>query len=649
MEKIEIPPKQAVVLSEETLVCFIELLYRIFKVGIYYPTGHIVLDQSASNCLRQLQEISHSLQYIKIEVERNALLVDKRQLPETSVSVKELHLLLLKLGVRSIEIERVITHKQLISFVKSLLAWRMQLESTQSIIHFNVADLPNCIRLEQQEFFVDEASILQEDSGNDYRQNLEDLCIALGEQGLNKDQVAQCRELLEKLSEPIAGEKREVKGFPNATWCDVQTLLHQVITGTYSLEEQRFEPVAGNDINVIASIFEGLDLSRFGKKSQETIHLLISHLTGRSTDQPAIVKKAAKPEKKLHQLLKDDQKISVSDLKTFIYENNIPLKVLEQISTVDRSEGISIILQLTSPDQDKQLTENVEQELKTILVAGRLTDRERDVLISGLKHIAESEDIANFRRLLSKVLSTLRDSENQSSLDFVVDLWSKMPYAMHLLLWSFVVNELLIVGMEANRESFFEATEIASHMHLDQMKNLCSQLEEMDTFQEKRVARSIFDPNYIFSYQLFAFLLETSLGDIVAEKTLSALLAQPQDPLFEAIGPLLEILHPPHLEFIRSYLVQAHLEEPPLALKMAAGKIILEYLQNISEEKKELPWLKKTIAATSGLYVKDMPEMLCQIVKDKKMGVFPTWPKDCRKAADIALKALKRQSLAELL
>lgn len=649
MNKAEIPQNRSILHSEEALVCFIEAFYRIFKVGIYYPVGHVVLDQVASNCILQLREISPSLKSVKIEVEGYGLLVEEMKLPETSAPVKELHLLLSKIGIRSIEIERSIALKQLLYFVKNLLAWRTEIESTQSFINFNIVDLPAGIRLEQQEFLVDEASILHEDLNNDARQSLDDLCIALGEQGLNKQQVEQCRGFLEKLSEPGKSKGNEINGFPNATWHDVQTLLYEIITGDYSLEGQGAEFVANSDVDVITSIFESLELSLSDKNSQETIRFLLSHLAKRKTDQPETVKKSARSKENLRQLLNEDQKISTSELKTFIYDNSIPIKILEHITSVDSSEEMSIILQLISSDQDKQLMENLEQKLKKIL-AGRLGDREKDVLVDGIKHFADSGNFVYFRQLLTMVLRTLRDSENLSSLDFVVELSRKMPNTMHLLLWPFVVNELLIVGQgEENREIFFEAIEVASQMHSKGMKNICSQLEEMDAFQEKIVAQNIFSPSLIFSYELFAFLIETSLRDVLSEKIFSGLLAEPQDPLFEAVGPFLEIINPTHLEFVRSYLLQAHLAEPPLALKMAAGQLILEYFQNISEEEKELPWLQKTIAATAGLYVKDMQAMLCEIVKDRKMGILPTWPKNCRRAANEVLKTLKRQSLVELL
>lgn len=648
MNRADSPQTSAAFLSEEKLVFFIEALFRIFKVGIYYPTGHAVLDQSASKCILQLREISPTLESVTIAVGRNALLVEGIKLPETSGAVKDLYLLLEKLGIRTIEIEVSITLKQLLFFVKKLLNWRMQLESTQSFISFDIADLPDSIRLGQQEFFVDEKSIILETPDDDYRQNLNEICIALGEQGLNKQQVEQCRGFLEKLSEPPEGVKTAVKGFPNATWEDVQALLYKIVTGSYSSEKNELDSVANSDINVIASIFESLESNFTDKRSKETIQFLLSHLTGRDSDQPEATQKIVQPRKKMRQLLDDDQKLTVSQLKTFIYENKIPLKVLEQITSVDSSEEMSIILQLVSPDLNEQVNENLEQKLKTILIS-RLNDRGISVLTGGLIHFSGSGENTYFRYLLSMVLSTLRDSETLNSLEFIVHLWNKIPSTMHVLLWPYVVNELLVLGMGEQEEIFYKATEIASNMHADRMRKLIFQLEEMDAFQEKTVALNVFNPTYIFSYKLFAVLLETSLENIVAEIIYSGLQGKPQDPLFEAVGPLLEMNTSSHCVFIRSYLTQAHLKEPPLALKMAAGQIILNFLQNITEEEKELPWLHKTIAATSSLYVKGIQVMLHKIVKERKMGVIPTWPKNCRIAAETALKSLKRPSLAELL
>jgi hypothetical protein len=648
MKNAESPEKQTVLLPQEVLVGFVEAFYRIFKVGIYYPIGHVVLNQSAVNCIQQLRKISPSLKCVKIEVDKNGLLVQGIRLPDTQLAVRELFQLISNLGILSIEIDRTILLTPLLHFVKNLLGWRSQMETTQTFINFSVVDLPEGIHLEQQEFLVDSASIHHEDSDHDYRQKLEEVCHALSEQGLDEPQIEQCRIFLEQLSQPVEGKEKKIEGFPNATWQDVQTLLFKIVTGAYSPEEHSIESVSNNDIDVIASIFAGLETTLVDKKSKETIQLLLSHLVGRKSNQPEKVNKPSQHVKKMRQLLSEGEKISVAEIEKFIYENRIPLKVLSQITSVDCSEEMSIVFQLILPRQSRELYEKLEQGLKSIL-AGRLTSRGKDVLAGGILHFASLENFTFFRKLLVSVLLALRESEYLTSLDFLIDLCGKMPKARHTLLWPFVVNELLHVGIGEAREKFLEATEIASRLHADGMKSMWSQLEELDVFREKKVAESFFIPSAVSSYHLFAFLLETSLRDIIAEDVLSALQSEPQDPLFRAVGPILEISIPSHSEFLHLYLSLAHLEEPPLILKMAGGKIILDYLQDISEENKEFPWLTKTIEATAVLYVKGMQTMLGKIVKEKKLGLLPTWPRKCRTAAAASLKKLKRRSLAELL
>lgn len=643
------PPKSASFVSEQKLVLFIEALYRIFKVGIYYPTGHAVLDQSAIKCIQQLREISPTLECVKISIDRTSLIVENITLPETSTSVKDLYLLLEKLGIRSIELHISITLKQLLFFIKKLLAWRMQLESTQCFITFDISDLPDGIRLEQQEFFVDERTNILESPDNDYKQNLNQICLALGDQGLNKQQVEQCRAFLEKLSEPQEEKKKnEIKGFPNATWDDVQSLLYKIVTGADSIDKRQHDAIANSDINVIGSIFENLELTLTDKKSKETIKFLLSHLTGRAPDQLEAVTKPESPKIKMRRLLEDDQKLSVSELKSFIYENTIPVKILEKITSVDNSENLSILLQSFSPNSNKQLSKNLEAKLKAVLRDG-LNQREKEVLVGGIMHFADADNGTSFRYLLTLVLHTLRESEDLSSIELIVELWSHVPATMQVSLWPFLVNELLVVGEGEKRGIFLKATEFASQLHIDRMRKLCFQLEEMDAFLEKKVAVNIFNPKYVFSYKLFAFLFETSLDAIVAGIIMPGLRDAPQDSLFAAVGPLLDITKPAHFGFFRAYLTHAHLKEPPLAVKMAAGQLILEFLQNITEDEKELPWLQKTIAATAGLYVQGMPEMLGKIVKERKMGLLPTWPRTCRIAAETTLKSFKRPSLSELL
>ena len=649
MKKTDIPQNSAPRLAEAKLIAFIDSLYRMFKVGIYYPAGHAVLDQSANKCMQQLRDISPTLEWVKISLARNTLMVENIPLPENSASVKDLYRLLEKLGIRTMALHISITLKPLLFCIKKLLTWRMQLESTQSFITFDIADLPPGIRLEQQEFLVDKRAIIQENSDQSLSQNLNDICLALGEQGLNKQQVEQCRVFLNKLSEPREGTQPiDIKEFPNATWEDVSALLYKIVTGAYSLDKDQYNAIANNDINVIGSIFENLESTLSDKKSKETIKFLLSHLTGRTVNESDTGPESAKPSKILRRLLENDDKISISELKTFIYENTIPVQILAQITSVDSSEELSVLLQLFSPDMTEELRRILELKLKTILLE-RLNKRGKEVLVGGIIYVADAGNALYFRCFLTLVLRTLRDCQYIGSIEFIVDLWGRVPAAMQIVVWPFLVNELLVVGRGDNKEIFHKAMEIAAQLHAERMAKMCFQLEEMDAFREKKVAATAFEPTAVFSYKLFAVLFDTTLVDTLSAIVFATLREKPQDALFAAVGPLVDLTRPEHWAFFRSYLMQAHFKEPPLALKMAAGQIILEFLQNISEEEKALPWVQHTIVATSGLSVKGMKEMLHKISKEKKMGVLPTWPRNCRIAAETTLKSMRRPSLSELL
>ena len=633
--------------TSEIVGYFIESFYRVFKIGIYYPVGHVVLDQAASKCIQQLREISGAARSVKISIDKTSLYVENTKIPATLGSAKELHHLFYHLGILAVIIDRTVIHKEILQFVKSLLNWRMELETAQSLVSFSVAELPPSIHVEQQKFEVDEASIREEESVEDGEQKLDDICTSLREQGLTGQQAGKCRDLLLTLSKTSSSKRLDLKGFPNATWEDVQTLLYQIVTGSYSKETGHFRSVAKNDINVISSIFQSLERGLIDSKSKETIQFLVSHLTGRTEVDDATQNSdyAAASEKTLERY--HSEKMEISEIKKFVYDNNIPISVLGKLTAADRSEQLSIYLQLIVTCKNKELSRNLLENIQKI-AATDLAERERDVLISGIKFLADFGSIELFSSSFKMVLRTLRDSQTARSLSFIVEFWAKMPHASHMLLWPFVVNELLVVGMEEKRDSFFEVLEIASHMHNGGMKSMRPQLEEMDGFNQTPIADICFRSSCIYSYRLYAFLFETSLGDQLAEKVLEAFQKEPQDKLMEAVAPLLELDKTHHLEFVNNYLLQAHQKEPPLSLRMAGGEIILEYLQNITEESRNSDFLETTILATSSFYTKGIKDMLEQIVKAKKAVVIPLWPKKCRKAAENALKSLKRVSVSEL-
>ncbi|EKD34178.1 MAG: hypothetical protein ACD_75C02437G0002 [uncultured bacterium] len=631
----------------QSLVNFIEVFYRIFKIGNYYPIGHVVLDQAAFNFLQQLRETFHALHTVTIEVDSHRLLVEKTALPEDTPSAQELGGMLANLGIKSIEMQRDMPHKHVLQFVRALLAWRGHLESASSFISYDISGLPSTVRITQLEYLVDENSIVPEGKEGGNNIPLEELCAALGSRGLDDRQLLQCREFLAKLSVPEDGEKPTVPGLPHATWQDVQNLLYRVVTRDHRQDEHISAMVAQNDVSALASIFGRLERSVTDSKGKTAINLLLRHLTGSGTSRPGPVREVAKVEVPHRQGVAKPT-VTAGQITQFVDDNKMPIAALEKITSADQSEIISVILQMLGSTENRKSIDSCERMLAAF-VNGLMTAEERMVLIGGMRNFAEGEDEDRFRGVLKLVLTSCRETQSLLSFTFLKEMWSKMPYNLHGAVWPFVVNELLIVGMGESKERFYEVTEIASHMQLGAMRCLRSQLEELDAFREQKVAPVVFCPAWIRSYRLFAFLLETSLAGIIAEKVVAELQNAPPEQFIAVIAPILQISVPDHLQFLHSYLAEVRHDSPPLALKMAAGQIILQFLENITEEQKKLPWLAKTIDAMAGLQVRGTKEILDRIANERRMGLLPAWPKQCRQAATTALDKIKSRQLSRLL
>lgn len=651
MTESDARPPEGKLPSAQALNNFIDTFYRVLKIGIYYPIGHVVLDQAASRFIQQVKVLTPVLKCIRVEVEEAGLVIEGQLLSLSVPSVKELHVLLKALGIKAIEVDRIIQHNQFLRFARSLLAWRAEKESARSFVEFNVDDLPATVRVEQLKFMVSADAVKIDGSMEDYRQDVEDLCTALSEQGLSDEQVVHCKGLLEKLSKPVKGKKIDISGYPNATWTDVRKMLHKIITNAYSPLEKKFDSGAESDINIISSIFGSLERNIDDKRSKEAIHILVRHLAGgrkKETVETSVKKKRQPFAWKRVEPTAQKEMLPVERLSGFVASNRIPVKILQQITGVDHSEELSIYFQLLNAKPNAKIAETIEKNMLSILV-GTLTDREKEVLMSGIKYFVDTGSMQYFRKTMETMVHLLRRSEHLPALDFLIELWTRMPFDMHMHMWPYVVNELLVTGMEENSSSFLEAMEIASHMHIDRMRLMRNQLEEMDACRQFKLASTVFQPSYVYAYNLFAFLLETSLGDRIAPQVVSGLRGDPQDEVAKAIGPLLDLDQEEHRQFLQMYLCQKNFSEPPLSMKMATGKLILTFLQSVEGEAREQEWLPATIAATEQFFTKGILEKLEMIVEEKKLGFVHLWPKNCRAAAAKALQHLKRQNLKALL
>ena len=138
-ENQEIPPH----LEQNKLIGFLESLHRIFKIGIYYPAGHKVLDQAAEQFQRNISEIADTKRSVRIELQSEALLVEGQEILRPTSALHEFKKLILDLGIGAIEIDRAILLQELLQFVRSLLLGRSQLMGIKQFTQAEIANLPH--------------------------------------------------------------------------------------------------------------------------------------------------------------------------------------------------------------------------------------------------------------------------------------------------------------------------------------------------------------------------------------------------------------------------------------------------------------------------------------------------------------------------
>ncbi len=482
-----------------------------------------------------------------------------------------------------------------------------------------------------------------ENDGEDAEHGLNTVFQVLAEQGLDRNQIEQCKEFLNSLAARFTSRPLNVKGLPAVTWSDVRGLLVKVVTNAYHRPESSGGVFVQNDLNALSSIFLGLEREVQDKESQETIKMLVSVFGGNSIAKKQL---AGDDEKPKNIRPADNIPMStVNQLQSYVNDNFVNSKVLEKIALIDRCEELAILLQLLQFKQEAAVEGKIRHNLRDILNAP-LNVPEFDTLIMGVMHLASCTESSRFYETMHFFVLLLRNSKtNLSSLRFLFMICQKAMPAVQTLLWPILVNEILASGRATDQKVFDELASIACGLPGPAMKERWPELEAMDCFQEKKIAEDIFAPELKNTFHLFQYLLETSLKRQIGARILKSLAANPPDWLIEAIAPLLQLDIPQHMKFLQIYLLAAQQEYFSINLRVAAGNLVVRHLPEISEQQRREAWVVKTIQAIPEMQVEETRQLLVRITEEKHMVILPKWPNACRRAAAEALKNLKRRPL----
>lgn len=617
---------------------FMSSLQRLFKIGIYYPSGHTILDKATDNFINQVIGVAGEKKSVILKTFSNTIILEGIQLDVEQPFVQDFNELLTTLGISGVEISKHITMPELHEFVRKMLAHKARVRNAKQFTQVQIDDLPMSISIEQQQFLSTSDSTHRSDAGG-AGESLSSFMESLGKYGLSEDEVLQCRSLLESLPKQLSQSSMDLDDLPYASWDDVANLLSRAIKGGRAVgKDGKLKISSQKNVNAIASILKKLELETPDKKSREAINLLVTAIKKPPPvseedqfDKPPLLKKS----------FPDTPAISLEELQQFADAKKVNPKVLEKIpdSTTD-TETLCIILQLADHEQPLQNQIRMQQFIRDSL-SGKLNEKTWEILSKGLVTIASSGTQTKLTATLRMILDPLRRSEFGNTFQLFQAIIKICGNKEASLIWPHLVNELLVEGSGPDKIIYHQLCQYAARPSHDEMTANLSYLKGLECFQDYKIAPDIFHAVSPNCYPLFAFLFKTDIERYIGERVIGGLRRNPRDWLIKAIAPILDLTLQEHKLFLYSYLRSASQKVLSSALKKIATKIITETIPKLPQDRRSEQWLETTIASMAQLPSPQTKEMLKEIAGGKKLLFIPEWPTPCRKAAESALRSMK--------
>ena len=260
-----------------TLNDFISSLQRLFKIAIYYPQGHTILDKATKRFMVLLAALAGDNPSVVLQDYRNTLILENVEIDPDYPFVQEFKDLLSTLGITAIRIDREITMAELHQFVRKMISFKSKIVTAKQFTQVEIEQLPHSVEVTLKEFLARQDATLSRDSTGDSTENISSFIDSLSSYGLNSNEINQCRELLNTLPNQLAENNIDISDLPHASWDDIAHLLANVVNTDRKTEEDiRNRVTTHTHINALASILRQLETKTQDKKSHEAINLLVS-------------------------------------------------------------------------------------------------------------------------------------------------------------------------------------------------------------------------------------------------------------------------------------------------------------------------------------------------------------------------------------
>lgn len=620
--------------APSTINEFMNALQRLFKIGIYYPSGHATLDRATERFMKLLKVVAGNAPEVTITVQGENLEIAELTLTPEVPFVREFKVLLDSLGIISVGISKEITPAELLEFLRKMIFFRSQVLKTRTFRQIELEQLPLSITVRHKEFLARKNASISEDQAGERSETIEDFVESLKKHGLTPPEIDTCRELLEKLPERLATSSMDLAELPYASWDDVARLLARTVRGN------RGDAPSGSDlhtvhtnINALAAILKKLEREAADSASRKAINLLISIIR-----KPLSGTEAEAPDGGgVQRIYSETPTFSVDQIQAYIAKNRLHPKILKNIpESSPAQETLSILLQLAQCELPLASQAKLQQLAREIL-SEPIQEKTWVILSGGLHHLLGAGRQHLFTPIFRAVAEPLRRSPHASSL-YLLLLTARLCRNREILrIWPHIVNELLVCGSSSDESSFVALCRYASRPAPADMAACLEQLQELEAFQNTTIAPDIFPALPTECYPLFAFLMKTGLESFVTERVIGGLRRNPPEWLIKAAVHLLDSSNQEHKLFLYAYLRQVPSRSMPPALQTAAAKLIAAGLSGLTDERRNESWVPDTIAALARLPSEQTRALLEHIASERKLLFMHEWPSDCRKAAQQAL------------
>ena len=624
-----------------TLNEFINSLQRLFKIGIYYPSGHAILDKATKRFMNQLVALAGDNPSVTIQDYGRSLMLEGIEIDQNLPFIQEFKTLLSTLGLISVTIDREISMEELHEFVRKMLSYKAQVLRAKQFTQIAVSELPLSITVKMKEFLARKDASISEERSGESAENLASFIDSLSGYGLSGEEINQCKTLLDSLPSRLTESKIDMSELPHASWDDVAKLLARAVqTGKESDANMRSRVETHSNINALASILKKLERETQDKSSRESINLLVS-IIRKPLDATEPGQNNA--EEMGERVFPEKPMFSIAQIQAHATKNRLHPKVLANIpESSAENETLSILMQLARREQTLQTQLRMQQLFREIL-SSEISDTVWRIVSRGLYAIVNEGQTARISSIIRLLVEPLRRSQQANPLQLfflTVQLCNKKDSKV---IWPYVVNEILVNGCSADQQTYHSLCNFASALSPEEMQKKLTQLETLESFEKNTIAPDIFHAISPKCYPFFAFLLKTEIEQFIGERVIGGLRRNPPDWLSKAVVPLLDLSQQEHKLFLYSYLRQAAQKVFPMSLKKVAAKIVAETLPQLPQDKRNETWVQNTILSLAQLQTEETTALLNQIANEKKLLFIPEWPAECRKAAGNALTAAKKR------